>query len=203
MKTIQTKLETAAVFSEDGAKRYLLKKLWDSKKPSLTIIMLVPSEASGIALDNTTLLVLNNAFRLGYGSVSIVNLFATLNDTALTCEEERDEINLAMITEEVKKSDTVVYAPGVGKAKNPIFQTRAAQVLEVLKPYSKKLKCISNADNTVRLLHPLTPVVRTWVLRDVTIEEALQASPKEPQKAKRPVGRPRKKAAEESAVILQ
>ena len=201
MKTIQTKLETAAVFSDDGSKRYLLKKLWDSKKPSLAIIMLVPSEASGIALDNTTLLVLNNAFRLGYGSVSIVNLFANLNDTSLTCEEESDAVNLAMITEEAKQSDTVVYAPGVGKAKNPIFQTRAAQVLEALKPYSKKLKCISNDDNTVRLLHPLTPVVRTWVLRDVTIEEALQAAPKEVHKEKRPVGRPRKAAAEKPSAV--
>lgn len=90
MKTIQTKLETAAVFSEDGAKRYLLKKYWDGKKPSLTVIMLAPSEASGIVLDNTTLLVLNNASRLGYGSVSIVNLFATLNDFALECAEEED-----------------------------------------------------------------------------------------------------------------
>lgn len=196
MKTIQTKLETAAVFSDDETKRYLLKKLWDNKKPSLTIIMLVPSEASGIALDNTTLLVINNAARLGYGSVSIVNLFATLNDTALTCDEEKDDINLAMILEEVKKSDTVVYAPGVGKAKNPVFQTRAAQVLEALKPYCKKLKCISNEDNTVRLLHPLTPVVRTWYLRDTTIEEALQAAPKEAVREKRPVGRPKKTPAE-------
>lgn len=196
MKTIQTKLETAAVFSDDASKRYLLKKLWDSKKPSLAIIMLVPSEASGIALDNTTLLVINNAARLGYGSVSIVNLFATLNDTALTCDEERDDVNLAMILEEVKKSDTVIYAPGVGKAKNPVFQTRAAQVLETLKPYSKKLKCISNEDDTVRLLHPLTPVVRTWYLRDVTIDEALQAAPKEAVREKRPVGRPKKTPAE-------
>ena len=196
MKAIQTKLETAAFFSDDGTRRYLLKKFWDGKKPALTIIMLAPGEASGIALDNTTQLVLNNAVRLGYGSVSIVNLFAVLNDTALACVEEKDEDNLSVIIEEVKRSDTVVYAPGVGKAKNPIFQNRAAQVLEALKPYSGKLKCISNADNTVRLLHPLTPVVRTWYLRDVTIEEALQAAPKEAKKEKRPVGRPKKTMGE-------
>ena len=65
MKSIVTTLTTEAVFSDDGVKRYLLRKTWDESKPKLAIIMLAPSEASGIELDTTTQLVLNNAARLG------------------------------------------------------------------------------------------------------------------------------------------
>ena len=53
MKKIQTTLTTTAEFSENGKKRYCLTKMWDEKKPHLAIIMLAPSEASGIELDNT------------------------------------------------------------------------------------------------------------------------------------------------------
>ena len=84
MNTIVTTLKTEAVFSDDGVKRYLLRKTWDDEKPKLSIIMLAPSGASGIELDATTLLVLNNADRLGFGSVDILNLFATLNDFSLS-----------------------------------------------------------------------------------------------------------------------
>ena len=124
MKTIATTLATVAQFSDDGKKRYLLRKIWNEKLPSLTIIMLAPSEASGIVLDTTTQLCLNNASRLGYGSITIVNLFATLNDFALHQTEEEDPENLKAILEAVRKADQIVYAPGTGKAKNKVFQKR-------------------------------------------------------------------------------
>ena len=97
MNTITTTLTTKAVFSDDGLDRYLLTKTWDEKKQRLAIIMMAPSQASGVALDTTTQLVLNNADRLGYGSVSILNLFARVNDFALKQAEEEDPENLEMI----------------------------------------------------------------------------------------------------------
>lgn len=116
MNTITTTLTTEAVFSDDGKKRYLLRKSWDADKPTLAIIMLAPSDASGIELDNTTMLVLNNASRLGYGSVSVLNLFATLNDFALREVEADDPENMEAILQAAQTADAVVYAPGVGKA---------------------------------------------------------------------------------------
>ena len=80
METITTTLTTEAIFNDNHSKRYLLRKVWDENLPKLTVIMLAPSEASGVALDTTTQLCLNNASRLGFGSISIVNLFATIND---------------------------------------------------------------------------------------------------------------------------
>lgn len=174
MKNIETTLVTTALFSDDGKKRYLLQKIWDSQKSKMMIIMLAPSDASGIELDSTTLLVLNNASRLGYGSVSIVNLFTTLNDYSLSCAENDDSENIEVIVEEAKKADVIVYAPGVGKAKNQSFQLRSEKVIKELKPYQKKIKCITNKDNSVRLVHPLTPSVRTWQLSDVKISEIIE-----------------------------
>ena len=174
MNIIETTLTTQAVFSDDEAKRYLLKKTWNTTLPKLAIIMLAPSIASGIELDSTTSLVLNNASALGFGSVSIVNLFATLGDTALSEAESEDPENLKAIIDACKDADLIVYAPGVGKAKLQVFQERSKQVLEALLPYEKKLKCLTSASGKTKLLHPLCPAVRTWRnLAEIRISDLL------------------------------
>lgn len=173
MKTITTSLTTTAEFSDDGKKRYLLKKVWNTQKPSLAIIMLVPSEAADIVLDNTTMLVLNNASRLGYGSITILNLFSIVGDFDLKANEEDDKENLEMIVKTAKEVDTLIYAAGVGKATNKKFIARQAKVLEALLPYEKKLKCLSAKDGLSRFQHPLSPAVRTWYLSDMTVKELL------------------------------
>lgn len=189
MNTIETTLTTEAVFSDEGLKRYLLRKTWDNTKPKITVIMLAPSEASGIELDTTTQLVLNNASRLGYGSVAIVNLFATLNDFNLRQAETEDTDNLNAILSAVQNVDCVVYAPGTGKAKNKVFQNRQEQVLSALRPIEEKLYCLCNEDGNARLQHPLSPAVRIWHLSPLKISEliveTIQPEP-EPKKKGRP-----------------
>ena len=184
MKTIATTLATVAQFSDDGNKRYLLRKIWNEKLPSLTIIMMAPSDASGIVLDVTTLLCLNNASRLGYGSITIVNLFATLNDFALHQAEEEDPENLKAILEAVRKADQIVYAPGTGKAKNKVFQKRQEQVLKELAPYEVKLCCLCDDEGKAKYQHPLSPAVRVWNLCPLKVKELVKPVPEQevPQK---------------------
>lgn len=192
MNTITTTLTTQAVFSDDNLKRYLLRKIWDDKLPQMTVIMLAPSDAAGIALDTTTQLVLNNATRLGFGGVSIVNLFATLNDFSLKQAEEEDVENLQVIVEAAQNADRIVYAPGVGKAKSKVFQTRQEQVLKALLSYESKLQCICNGNGKARLQHPLSPAVREWSLSLLTINELLpNASATEPKQEKPKKHRPK------------
>lgn len=171
MKKITTTMTTTAEFSEDGKKRYLLTKTWDDKKPRLAIVMLAPSEASGIELDNTTMLVLNNASRLGYGAVSIVNLFTTIGNLKECFAEENDKENLKYIDSAAQTADLVVYASGVGKATNKSFLKRQRQVLDMLRPYEDKLKCLSNEEGNARFQHPLSPAVRTWYLSPMKVSE--------------------------------
>lgn len=144
MQTVKTTLTTEAIFSDDGTKRYLLRKTWDESKPTLAIIMLVPSSAAGIELDSTTQLVLNNASRLGFGGIDILNLFSTLNDFALKEAEDVDADNIEAIIHSAEKAETLVYAAGTGKAKNKAFQQRQEQVLNALRPYESKLHCLTN-----------------------------------------------------------
>ena len=173
MNTIETTLTTQAVFSDDNTKRYLLKKTWDANLPKLTIVMLAPSIASGVALDSTTSLVLNNASALGFGAVSIVNLFATLGDFTLSAAEDEDPENLDAILDACKDADMIVYAPGVGKNKLASFQLRSKQVVEALHPYEKKLKCLTTASGKAKMLHPLTPSIRKWTIAELPLEELL------------------------------
>lgn len=193
MNAITTTLTTEAIFSDNNLKRYLLRKIWDDKQPQMTIIMLAPSEAAGIALDTTTQLVLNNAARLGFGGVSIVNLFATLNDFSLKQAEEEDADNLQAIVEAVQNADRIVYAPGVGKAKSKVFQKRQEQVLKVLLPYESKLQCICNENGKARLQHPLAPAVRIWHLSPLKISELIELPAAEPEAKKKPKGKTAKK----------
>jgi len=171
MKTIETILTTTAVYSDDGTKRYLLRKTWDDSKPSLGIVMLVPSEASGIELDSTTMLVLNNASRLGYGSVSVVNLFTTLGDYRLECAEDEDAENINAIVDMAKSVDTIIYAAGVGKLTNKAFIKRQNQVLSAVKPYEEKIRCLTSKDGKARYQHPLSPAVRVWELSQMLVSE--------------------------------
>lgn len=189
MNTITTVLTTEAIFSDDNQKRFLLKKTWDTSLPKLTIIMLAPSIASGVSLDPTTILCINNAAKLGYGSLSIVNLFATLSDFTLTDALEKDSENMDVILEAIKSADVCIYAPGTGKAKLQVFQERSKQVLEALRPYESKLKCLTSASGKPNL-HPLCPAARYWHLKELRINELLpQTTPVEPKQPKKK-GRP-------------
>ena len=173
MQTVQTTLITTATFSDDNKKRYLLRKEWDSKRPKLAVIMLAPSAASGIELDSTTQLVLNNANRLGYGRVDILNLFTTLNDFDLKEAESEDRKNIKVIVKSAEEADEIVYAAGVGKAKNKMFQARQKQVLEALRTFENKLFCLTNESGKARLQHPLSPAVRVWHMSPLKVSELI------------------------------
>lgn len=191
MKTETTTLTTEAIYSVDGEKRYLLKKTWDEKKPKMAIVMLHPSIADGIQLDTTTQLVINNASRLGYGSVAIVNLSAVLNDFTLSHSEEDPE-NINVILDMAKSAEALVYAPGTGKSKSKTFLCLQERVLLALKDYEPKLYCLCNEDGEGRLQHPLSPQVRTWSLSPLKVSELItiptetEQKPKKKAKAKEP-----------------
>lgn len=191
MRTVVTELRTEAMYSDDGSKRYLLRKTWDAGLPKLAVCMLCAGSAGTVELDTTTQLVLNNASRLGYGSVAILNLFATLNDFALKHSGSGDAENLDVIVQEVMTADKVVYAPGTGKAKNKLFVDVQEQVLLALLPYEDKLCCLCDEKGSSRLQHPLSPRVRVWHLSPLRVHELVEL-PKneEPEKKKKGKSKP-------------
>ena len=195
MKQITSTLSTTATFSDDGTKRFCLEKLWDSQKPNLAIIMLAPSTASSVSLDATTQFCLNNADRLNYGSLTILNLFATLNDFGLKQAEAEDPENLDAIIKAAERATTVVYAAGTGKIKNKLFLARQAQVISALAPFADKLHCLCAADGSCRLQHPLSPSVREWHLSKLDPNELIPdlAEPQTAEQKKKGKPKPAKK----------
>lgn len=189
MKEITSNLRTEIVVSDCGAYRYSLRKVWSEDKPSLAILMICPSSSGEVAVDTSTMLTLGNCYRLGYGSVTIVNLFSKINDFALKDADDEDEENLQAILKAAKESSCVVIGAGTGKAKNKVFQKRFEQVMLALRSYEDKLHCLCDEEGDSRGLHPLSPRVRQWNLCkcavadfiDIPVEEA---GPKKKGKSK-------------------
>lgn len=61
--------------SDDKKLRFLLERTWDKTKPAALFILINPSKASIIKLDNTYCNIVNICVDSGYGSLKLVNLF--------------------------------------------------------------------------------------------------------------------------------
>lgn len=194
MRTVVTELRTEAVYSENGEKRYLLRKTWDDNLPKLAIVMLCAGSAGTVELDTTTQLVLNNASRLGYGSIAILNLFPMLNDFALKHAKGNDAENMDVIIREAAAAEKVVYAPGTGKAKNKLFMEVQEQTLLALQAHEDKLYCLCDEQGGSRLQHPLSPKVREWHLSPLKIGELVTLPEQtEPETKQKPKGKTARK----------
>ena len=196
MKEIISNLRTEIIASDDGAYRYSLRKIWDEQKPSLAILMICPSSSGEVAVDTSTMLTLGNCYRLGYGSVTIVNLFSKVNDFDLKDANESDEENLEAILN-AAESDCFVLGAGTGKAKNKVFQQRLEQVLMALRPYEDKLHCLCDKDGGSRGLHPLSPRLRQWNLSKCSVSEFIDIPMEEVAPKKKGKSKPSAKQAEE------
>lgn len=173
MREIISDLRTEIIMSDDGAYRYSLRKQWDESKPSLAIIMMCPSSSGEVAVDTSTMLVLSNCYRLGYGSVTIVNMFSKVNDFMLKDSKDENQENIRAILDAAEKCTCLVMGAGTGKAKNKIFQHRLEQVLTAIRPYEDKLHCLCDEKGGSKYLHPLSPRVREWHLMPMKISELI------------------------------
>jgi len=166
MKNETGTMTTTAIFSDDKQRRYLLRKEWDSSKPKAVIIMIHPSMASIDHLDFTTLYILNNIIKLGFGGIDIVNLMSTC-----TTKLENSELNSALedenigtILESVKNADKVIIAWGKGGDSNRKLGLLQKSLLQHLKPHKAKLFDISDGSGRSGF-HPLAPQIRfIWQL---------------------------------------
>lgn len=196
MKEITSNLRTEIVMSEDGVYRYSLRKIWDEQKPFLAILMICPSSSGEVAVDTSTMLTLGNCYRLGYGSVTILNLFSKINDFGLKDANETDEENLQAILKAAESVDCFVIGAGTGKAKNKVFQQRLEQVLTALRPYEDKMHCLCDEDGGSRGLHPLSPRLRRWYLSKCSVSEFIDIPMEEAASKKKGKGKPCKQTEE-------
>ncbi|WP_195837980.1 DUF1643 domain-containing protein [Tissierella pigra] len=76
IETDQKQINTEVKFLKDGQHtyRYLLKKQWSEGKNTAAVIMLNPSKANSLKMDQTVMNVMNYLVDNGFSGMSIVNL---------------------------------------------------------------------------------------------------------------------------------
>lgn len=166
----KTILKSSLQYSDDKTKRYVLSVEWDKDKKKACIIMLSSGQANGFVFDRTTTHCIENLIALDYGSVDIVNLFATIGNGKAVIDNEMDSENRKAIQKSASNAEIIIFAVGTGKSTDKRVQKCQAEVLESLSPYQKKLFCIADSDDR-KFYHPLCPKVRKWKLMPFTIDE--------------------------------
>ena len=161
-----TIIKSKAIFSDDKEHRLLLRKEWDSEKPTAMVIMINPNTADTINFDMTTMLVLNNVSKLGFGSVNIVNLYSRIMEKLnlrFNGDDEADDV----IEQYAAMSDAIIIAWGTIGKNTLRVRERQKYLLELIKQHANRMYQIGR-----NACHPLTPAVRReWVLEPYEMEE--------------------------------
>jgi hypothetical protein len=153
--------QDAAVFSPDGAYRYMLSRIWGTEPPTV-FVMLNPSTADAAADDPTIRRCLGFARRWGSGGLVVLNLFAlraTDPRVMLAHPQPVGERNDAVF-EAVTSMHAYRWVAAWGV--NGTHQGRDARVRELLAGEGVRLRCL----NRTRDGHPQHPL---YVRADATL----------------------------------
>lgn len=160
LKNTSITMTTSVVSSKDNKFRYILKKEWNNKKKTALVISLSAGKADEVFCDYTTTFIVNALNELDYGSVTIMNVFAHVNEKHAT-----DTENLKQIKENANKEeiDSIIIAWGRGceKASKKVKE----EIMKIEKVLDEVAdKCMLIADKRgLRGLHPLK-AQNEWVL---------------------------------------
>ena len=170
MKTETTQIKSKALFSDDGLHRLLLRKEWDKNKKTAMIITINPNNADTLNMDLTTMLVINNLNKLGFGSVNIVNLYSKIMPKlSLRFNSDDDLIGSetdTIIEQYAAMSNAIIIAWGSVGNNSQRVRDRQTELLEMLSKHENKLYQIGENG-----YHPLTPAVRNeWELEPYNME---------------------------------
>jgi len=161
-------IRTEVIFSECRNHRILLRKEWNKTKKKAMVIMINPSSADEVLIDHTTMYVVNNLSKIGFGSVDIVNIFSKV-DTKISTKDGVeglvDDENDIQISNSAAKVDNIIIAWGkAGESNNKIYN-RQKEVIEILKPHIEKIYVIEDEQGNTGF-HPLAPQIRkNWKLK--------------------------------------
>ena len=113
--SVEEATKSNAIFSADGKYRYKLWRIWNTKKPKCSFIMLNPSKADAFTLDPTVRRCMDYAKQWGYGSLTVGNIFALKSTDPKELYRSDDPVgagNDQALLEIVKDSDIVITAWG-------------------------------------------------------------------------------------------
>ncbi len=161
-------IKTEVTFSEDKKHRYLLRKEWNKTKKKAMVIMINPSSADEVLIDHTTMYVVNNLSKIGFGSADMVNIFSKI-DTKISTKDGVEglvgEENDIQISNSAAKVDNIIIVWGKAGENNNKVYNRQKEVIEILKPYIEKIYVIEDEKGNTGF-HPLAPQIdKNWELK--------------------------------------
>ena len=108
------KISRSANISNDRQERFSLSRIWDSKKPKVLYIMLNPSYADDELDDPTIKRLIFFSKKFKFGGFYVTNLFTQITPypKELNMDNHLKKKNLKIISELIKKSNSIVYAWG-------------------------------------------------------------------------------------------
>lgn len=136
-------MKATAITDQSEKYRYSLLREWDDSLPKITFILLNPSIADHLLIDDTLRKCLNYSIENGFGRLEIVNLFAyramdsnELKRASEPIGSENDTFILKAV------SDAKLIIAGWG-GENGTYKHRDKQVLDLLQDYKGKIYCFN------------------------------------------------------------
>ena len=171
MKTVRNNISIECKYSNDRKHRYLYRRTWDENKPEAMVIMINPASSEHLIMDLTTMLAINNLSKLGFGSISIVNLYSFITHKINVRWYGEDELNGpdndSEICKAAEKAERIIIAWGTFGHTTQRVAARKEAVISMLHNHKGKFACITDSEGR-NGLHPLTPSVRNnWILKEV------------------------------------
>lgn len=158
---MKSTLKTEVTYDDALVNKFLVKKEWDKNKKTALVIMKNAGHANEIVQDLTTMYVINNLAKLDYGSVSIMNLFPSVDDNDSNTSSVE---NLKFVQAEVPKVDDVIIAVGTGIETNKEALKRLNMIVAILLDKKANILQIESSKGR-RGFHPLYPAVKNeWLL---------------------------------------
>jgi hypothetical protein len=146
-------LENNAEISDCGKYRYLLRRVWDYKKPRALLVMLNPSTADARQDDAT----IRSCVRLlsghGYGSMEVVNVFgyrATHPSGLLKANDPCGPENENIVRAAIQRCDIVIVAWGAW----PPAQAESAYIRNAIRANRPAMFCFGKTKSGAPK-HPL------------------------------------------------
>lgn len=152
-----------AVFSNEGARRTVLSRLWSEHLPILLVCMLNPSTASATADDATIRRLCNIAKAWGFGGIFVVNLYSLVSTDPAALWQAADPIgpdNDAAIEWAAQAASTVLVAWGTSGHNawsKDGHNARAYAVTQMLRAIYPELLCLGLTEGG-RPRHPIARV---------------------------------------------
>lgn len=189
MVTEKFNMDITAVGTEDGKNTYEIKRKWNDKGKKVLVICLYPT----ISIDNlakmdmSTMHLLNHTKELGWGEVTIVNLYSMVFDEKpMAGQLGEDSSNMAYIEEILERDDIkeydIVIAWGSSLSTHRRTINLKIDLISMLldKGLADNVKCITTENLDTRSEHGTHPLYlglhfarEKWELQQFPLKNAL------------------------------